>query len=103
MTPVNDLVYKKKYTEVKKIVIKKLSEKREKIFSSSFLIFPVPLIVADVACCLRKQGSMAFCEKSCLGMDTSSSPVCVEKRVMWGDREFKGELRTKNKEQRTKS
>ena len=89
MTPVNDLVYKKKYTKIKKIVIKKLSKKRKKIFSSSFLNFLAPLIVADVACCLRKQGLMAFCEKSCLEMDTSSSPVCVKKRVMCGGREFK--------------
>jgi len=41
MAHLNYLVYKKKYTAVKKIIIKKLSIKGEKIFSPYLLNFPV--------------------------------------------------------------
>jgi len=86
MIRMNYLVCKKKHTEIQKIVIKilSISIKGKKFFSSYFLNFPVLLIVY-VTLCLRKQGSVAFCEKSCIGTDTSSTPVCVKKRVMyWG-------------------
>jgi len=82
----NYLVYKKKYSQVKEIAIKILSIKRKNIFSSGFLNSLAPLIVY-VAFCLRKQGPVAFCEKSYKGTDTSSYPacVCIKKRVMyWG-------------------
>jgi len=87
MTHMNYLVYKNKYTQVKKIVIKKLSIKRKNIFSSYSLNFPVSLIVY-VAFCLRKRGPMAFCEKSYKGTDTLSYPacVCIKKRVMYRGR-----------------
>ena len=57
--------------------------KGEKIFSPCLLNSPVPLVVY-VACCLRKRGSMAFCEKSCTEMDFILFYVCVKKRVMLG-------------------
>jgi len=82
MAHMNYLVYKKKYTAIKKNVINKISIKREKINFFYFLNSPVSLI-AYVGCCLRKRRLVAFCEKSSKGTDTSSSPVCVKKRVMY--------------------
>jgi len=97
MTYVNDLT--PKYAEVKKIVIKILSIKKEKLFSSLSLNFPVPLSVY-VFFCLRKQWLMAFCEKSRLGADIFSihPPMCKKRVMCCGGGEFSREvkLRVKN-------
>ena len=93
MTPhanlLKNCVYKETYTFKENHNNKEILTARKKgIFSSFSLSFPVPL-VAYVVSCLRKQGAMAFCEKSWAGMDTSSFPQCVRKTCyVLGNREF---------------
>jgi len=103
MTPhanlLKDCVFKEAYTSKENHHNKEISTARKKgIFSFFSLRFPVPLF-AYVAFCLRKRGSMAFCEKSCIGTDTTSSfpSVCVKNVLCIGEQGILREkLRVKN-------